>query len=168
MLVLLVVAFATDAIPAFAFKPLYNLFAGHGLFYTHRYTHCQRKCETFFNQGATRSRRDKPVPLVRPHCIGQITMKLKSILKTLMVATLAAISFGAASLFLLPPMARVFLWPGMHIGAVVARAIPSQPVYTLIPDGGGPLFVLISATSSIVFWTCAFTGGYMAFKRLLR
>jgi hypothetical protein len=49
VLVLLVIAFATDAVPAFAFKPFYDLFTGHKLFYTHQYTLCQRKMECKFS-----------------------------------------------------------------------------------------------------------------------
>ena len=82
-----------------------------------------------------------------------------------MVTALIAICFGAICLFLLPPMAKVYLWPGMYIGGAVAHIIPSQLIYALVPDGGGPAFVLIAATSSIFFWTCLFAGIYTAFKR---
>lgn len=77
-----------------------------------------------------------------------------------------AVSFGAICLFLLPPTAKVYLWPGMHIGSVVARIIPSNLIYALVPDGGGPAFLLIAATSSIFFWTCLFVGIYSAYKKI--
>lgn len=82
-----------------------------------------------------------------------------------MVAALIAFGFGAICFFLLPPMAKVYLWPGMYIGSAAARIIPSQVIYALVPDGGGPAFVLIAATSSIIFWTCLFAGLYTAYKK---
>jgi hypothetical protein len=93
---------------------------------------------------------------------------MKSILKAFIIATLAAIGFGAVCFILLPPMAKVYLWPGMYIGGIVARVIPSALIYAIAPDGGGPAFVLIAATCSIIFWACAFAGVYTAFKRISR
>lgn len=71
------------------------------------------------------------------------------------------------SLFLLPQMVMVYLWPGMYIGGAATRIIPSQLIYALVPDGGGPAFVLIAASSSIFFWTCLFAGLYTAYKKLV-
>ncbi|OGU17627.1 MAG: hypothetical protein A2076_09085 [Geobacteraceae bacterium GWC2_53_11] len=90
-------------------------------------------------------------------------MKIKSILIQLLVAALISIAFGAVSLFLLPQMVKVYFWPGMYIAAT--PIIPSQLIYALVPDGGGPAFVLVAATCSIFFWTCLFAGLYTAYKK---
>jgi hypothetical protein len=93
-------------------------------------------------------------------------MKMKTILTPFIVVTLGAVCFGAVCLFLLPPIVKVYLWPGMHIGGVVARVIPSSLIYALVPDGSGSAFLLIATTCSIFFWACAFAGLYIAFKRI--
>jgi hypothetical protein len=82
-----------------------------------------------------------------------------------MANALIAIGFGAICLFLSPPMGKIYLWPGMYIGGAVARIIPSQLIYALVLDGGGPAFLLIAATSSIFFWACLFAGIYTAYKK---
>ncbi len=85
----------------------------------------------------------------------------------LLVAALISIGFGAVSLFFLPLMVKIYLWPGMYIGGAATRIIPSHLIYALVSDGGGPAFVLIAASSSIFFWTCLFAGLYTAYKKLV-
>ncbi|MCM0083044.1 hypothetical protein L4X63_15740 [Geomonas sp. Red32] len=94
------------------------------------------------------------------------TMKVKSILVPLLFAFLGAVSLGAVCLFMLPPMVTVYLWPGVYIGGAVARVIPSALIYALVPDGGGPAFLLIATTCSIFFWTCIIAAIYISFKKL--
>jgi len=93
---------------------------------------------------------------------------MKSILKSFIVATLGSVGFGAICLTMLPPMAKVYLWPGMYIGCIVASVIPSALIYAIVPDGGGPAFVLIAATCSIFFWACAIVGVHTAYKRIFQ
>jgi hypothetical protein len=87
-------------------------------------------------------------------------------LKVVTISIISSISFGALCIFLVPPMVKIYLWPGMYIGYVAAKAIPSPVIYALVPEGGGPAFLLITATSSVIFWTCTIIGAYLIKRRL--
>jgi hypothetical protein len=93
---------------------------------------------------------------------------MKSLIKNVVAAVLISIGFGVVCLFLLPPMASIYLWPSMYIGSAVVRIIPSQVIYAVVPDGGGPAFVLIAAVCSVLFWTCTFAGIRAVLKKLAK
>lgn len=82
-----------------------------------------------------------------------------------MQATMTIVRAGAAGLlgavllacaaFLLFPgswVSEFFLAPGLLLGAAIASLVPSGALYAVVPDGGGPAYVLLAAFCTLVFW----------------
>jgi hypothetical protein len=91
---------------------------------------------------------------------------MKPAFKIPIFAAFSSIGFGAISFLLSSPFVEFFLWPGMHFGSVATKVIPSQVIYAIVPEGGGPAFLLIVLITSILLWTCMFVGAYRIYRMI--
>jgi len=81
---------------------------------------------------------------------------------------IVAVALGASFFFLLPRtwITEAYLKPGMLIGSGLSFLLPSQLVYTIVPDGGGPALVLLALIGTLIFWTSVFTAAQLIWHKV--
>ncbi len=79
-------------------------------------------------------------------------------LKSVLFGIVIALLLFVVAYILLPQtwITQAYLSPGLILGTIFLPVIPTKLVYWLVPEGGGPAFVLIGFVGAVLFWFLLF------------
>jgi|ERR1700738_134398 hypothetical protein len=85
-----------------------------------------------------------------------------------LIGVLSAVMLGAIAFGLVPgtPVTEAYLLPGMYIGTVFARFLSSELIYSIVPEGGGLVFVGLSVLGCFLFWSLLFGTAFYVYKTI--
>jgi len=79
-------------------------------------------------------------------------------LKSILFGIVLSLILFAIAYILLPQtwVTQAYLFPGLILGSPFGLLISTKIIYWLVPEGGGPAFILVSLIAAVLFWLLLF------------